>query len=69
MDSNLVPEPWDMPGYADPVIMAEGSFVQGATTELSVDGPMRAPYIGYLQGSLTYAHGRIAAMLAVDALL
>lgn len=69
VDSNLVPEPWDMPGYADPVIMAEGSFVQGATTELSVDGPMRAPYIGYLQGSLTYAHGRIAAMLAVDALL
>ena len=69
VDSNSIPEPWDMPGYADPVIMAEGSFVQGATTELSVDGPMRAPYIGYLQGSLTYAHGRIAAMLAVDALL
>ena len=69
VDSNVVPEPWDMPGYADQVIMAAGAFVQGATTELSADAPIHEPYIAYLQGALTYAHGRIAAMLSCDALL
>lgn len=68
IDSFVEPEPWDMPGYADQVIMAAGAFVQGATTELSADGPIRAPYTAYLQGALTYAHARIAAMLACDAL-
>lgn len=69
VDSFVVPEPWDMPGYADQVIMAAGAFVQGATTELSADGPIKPPYTAYLQGALTYAHARIAAMMACDALL
>jgi len=69
VDSFASPEPWDMPGYEDQVVMAAGAFVQGATTELSADGPIRAPYTAYLQGSLTYAHARIAAMLAADALM
>jgi cystathionine beta-lyase family protein involved in aluminum resistance len=69
VDSFVSPEPWDMPGYEDQVVMAAGTFVQGATTELSADGPIRAPYTAYLQGSLTYAHARIAAMLACDALM
>lgn len=68
VDSFVSPEPWDMPGYDDPVVMAAGAFVQGATTELSADGPIRNPYTAYLQGALTYAHARIAAMLACDAL-
>ncbi|MPM83162.1 hypothetical protein SDC9_130225 [bioreactor metagenome] len=69
VDSYVSPEPWDMPGYEDQVVMAAGTFVQGATTELSADGPIRAPYTAYVQGSLTYAHARIAAMLACDTLL
>ncbi len=69
VDSFVSPEPWDMPGYEDQVVMAAGSFVQGATTELSADGPIRAPYTAYLQGALTYAHARIAAMLACDELI
>mgnify|MGYP001768314770 CR=1 FL=1 len=68
VDSFVSPEPWDMPGYDDPVVMAAGAFVQGATTELSADGPIRSPYTAYLQGALTYAHARIAAMLACDVL-
>lgn len=69
VDSYVSPEPWDMPGYEDQVVMAAGTFVQGATTELSADGPIRAPFTAYVQGSLTYAHARIAAMLACDTLL
>ena len=69
IDSFVVPEEWDMPGYADQVIMAAGAFVQGATTELSADGPMKPPYTAYLQGSLTYSHGRLAAMMAASKLL
>lgn len=69
VDSFVSPEPWDMPGYEDQVVMAAGAFVQGATTELSADGPIRAPYTAYVQGALTYAHARIAAMLACDAML
>ncbi|MEN6594410.1 MAG: methionine gamma-lyase family protein [Clostridiaceae bacterium] len=68
VDSFVSPEPWDMPGYEDQVVMAAGAFVQGATTELSADGPIRSPYTAYLQGALTFAHARIAAMLACDAL-
>ena len=60
IDANAVPEPWDMPGYTDQVIMAAGTFVSGASIELSADAPMRAPYIAYLQGGLTYAHGKLA---------
>lgn len=60
VDAEAVPEPWDMPGYQDQVIMAAGTFVSGASIELSADAPIRPPYIAYLQGGLTYAHGRIA---------
>lgn len=69
VDSFVTPEPWDMPGYAAPVIMAAGTFVQGATSELSADGPLSEPYTAYLQGALSYAHARIAAMMVCDALL
>ena len=69
IDSFVVPEPWDMPGYADPVIMAAGAFVQGATTELSADAPIREPYIGYMQGALTYEHAVIAAKTVLNALI
>lgn len=60
VDSMALPEPWDMPGYDDQVVMAAGTFVAGASLELSADGPLRAPYTAYLQGALTYVHGRIA---------
>lgn len=69
IDSFVVPEPWSMPGYSDPVIMAAGTFVQGATTELSADGPIRKPYIGYLQGALTYEHALLAAEKVASALI
>ena len=69
IDSFVVPEPWDMPGYADQVIMAAGTFVQGATTELSADGPIRAPYTAYMQGALTYEHAVIAAKSVLKALI
>ncbi len=68
VDSMAEPEPWDMPGYADQVIMAAGAFVSGASIELSADGPMRAPYAVYLQGGLTYGHGRIALCRALEAM-
>lgn len=60
VDSNLVPEPFPMPGYEDPVIMAAGGFVEGSTSELSADGPLREPYVAYLQGGLNYYHGKLA---------
>ena len=60
VDSMAAPEPWDMPGYDDPVVMAAGTFVAGASIELSADGPMRHPYTAYMQGGLTFAHGKIA---------
>ena len=60
VDSMAVPEPWDMPGYTDQVVMAAGTFVAGASIELSADGPMRPPYTAYMQGGLTYIHGKIA---------
>ena len=69
VDSDVTPEPWDMPGYTDPVIMAAGTFVQGATTELSADGPIRPPYAVYMQGSLTYEHGKLALMEVIQAVL
>ena len=66
IDSFVVPEPWDMPGYNDPVIMAAGTFVSGASIELSADAPMRAPYIAYMQGALTYEHGKLAIQTALE---
>ena len=69
IDSFVLLEPWDMPGYTSKVIMAAGAFVQGASIELSADAPLCKPYTAYVQGGLTYAHGRIGAMFALDALL
>ncbi|WP_297281097.1 aminotransferase class I/II-fold pyridoxal phosphate-dependent enzyme [uncultured Anaerococcus sp.] len=66
VDSNLVPEPFPMPGYEDPVIMAAGGFVEGATSELSADGPLREPYVAYLQGGLNYYHGKLALKLVLS---
>ena len=69
VDSFAIPMPWDMPGYSDKVIMAAGTFTQGSSIELSCDGPIRSPYIAYLQGSLTYEYGKIAIKNAVKNLL
>lgn len=66
VDSFVTPEPWDMPGYEDKVIMAAGAFVQGATTELSCDGPMKSPYIAYMQGGLVKEQVKLACMLALE---
>lgn len=68
VDSFASPEPWDMPGYVDQVIMAAGTFVQGASIELSADGPMRSPYNVYLQGGLTFEHATIGIMSAAQAI-
>ncbi|MBR3885742.1 MAG: methionine gamma-lyase family protein [Clostridia bacterium] len=62
VDSSVVPYPWDMPGYDDKVIMAAGAFIQGSSIELSADGPIREPYLAYLQGGLTYEHLKIVAV-------
>ncbi len=69
IDSMSMPEPWPMPGYDDPVVMAAGTFVAGASIELSADGPMRAPYTAYMQGGLTYAHGRLAMTDVLERML
>ena len=69
VDSYVTPEPWPMPGYDCPVIMAAGSFVQGSSIELSADGPIRAPYTVYMQGGLTYESGKLGIMMAVSAML
>ena len=69
VDAHVVPEPWDMPGYADPVIMAAGAFVGGSSIELSADGPLRAPYTVFLQGGLTYESGRLGVLAALDYVL
>ena len=69
VDSYVTPVPWDMPGYDCPVIMAAGSFIQGASIELSADAPMRPPYTVYMQGGLTYESGKFGILLAVDELL
>ena len=68
VDSYVTPEPWAMPGYEDDVIMAAGAFVQGASIELSADGPMRLPYMAYLQGGITYESGKLGILLALEQL-
>ena len=68
VDSYVRPEAWDMPGYADKVIMASGAFVNGSSIELSADGPLRDPYMVFFQGGLTYEHGKYAVMKAADAI-
>jgi len=59
IDANVIPYPGDMGGYEDKVIMAAGTFTQGSTIELSCDGPIRKPYIAYMQGGLTYEYGKL----------
>ncbi len=69
VDSFVTPEPWAMPGYDDPVIMAAGAFIQGSSIELSADGPVRPPYNVYMQGGLTYESGKLGIMMAAEELL
>jgi cystathionine beta-lyase family protein involved in aluminum resistance len=66
VDSFVECEPWDMPGYTDQVIMAAGAFVQGSSIELSADAPIRAPYIAYLQGGLTFEHAKLGVMIGLS---
>lgn len=66
VDSHVVPYAWDMPGYKDQVIMAAGTFVQGASLEFTADGPMREPYAAYLQGGLTYEHAYLGILFALN---
>lgn len=68
IDSYVTPEPWDMPGYDHPVIMAAGAFVSGASIEISADAPIKEPYIAYMQGGLTYESGKLSVLFALDAL-
>ena len=66
IDASSTPVPTNMPGYDDEIIMASGSFTQGSSIEISCDGPLRSPYIAYLQGGLTYEYGKIAVLKALD---
>ena len=68
IDSNVIPEPSDMGGYDDKIIMAAGTFTEGSTIELSCDGPIRPPYIAYMQGGLTYEYGKLGIMKALSIL-
>ena len=69
IDSFVVPEPWDMPGYSDKVIMAAGAFVSGASIEISADGPLRKPFAAYMQGGLTYESGKLSVLCAADKIM
>ena len=69
VDSYVSPEPWDMPGYDAPVIMAAGAFVQGSSIELSADGPIKPPYAVYFQGGLTWYHAKLGIMMSLQKLV
>jgi len=69
IDSHVVPMPWDMPGYDSQIIMAAGAFTSGSSIELSCDGPLRAPYVAYLQGGITYSYGKMAVIEALKNIL
>ena len=66
IDSDVLPYPSPMGGYEDNVIMAAGTFTQGSTIELSCDGPLREPYIAYMQGGLTYDYGKLGILKAIE---
>ncbi len=68
VDAHVLPEPWDMPGYEDPVIMAAGAFAQGSSIELSADAPIREPYRVYLQGGLTWPHAKLGVLRSLEEL-
>ena len=65
IDSKSIPEPWDMPGYTDKVIMAAGAFTNGSSIELSCDAPIRFPYVAFMQGGLTYEYGKLGVLKAI----
>lgn len=69
VDGHVTPEPWDMPGYDSPVIMAAGAFVSGSSIELSADGPIKPPYAVYFQGGLTWQHGKFGIMMSLQKLV
>lgn len=69
IDSFVTPEPWDMPGYSDKVIMAAGAFTMGASIELSADAPLREPFAVWMQGGITYTSGKLGVMLAVQEMI
>ena len=69
VDSYVTPEPWAMPGYDDPVIMAAGAFVQGSSIELSADGPLRPPYTVYFQGGITWQHAKYGILMSLQKLV
>ena len=69
IDSNVLPIPVKTPGYDDEIIMASGSFTQGSSIEISCDGPIRSPYIAYLQGGITYEYGKLAIINAINNIL
>lgn len=69
VDSYVTPQPWDMPGYDSPVIMAAGAFVQGSSIELSADAPIKSPYIAYMQGGLVYEHVKLGNIIALQKLI
>ena len=69
VDSFVCPEPWDMPGYDAPVIMAAGAFVQGSSIELSADGPIKPPYAVYFQGGLTWYHAKLGILMSLEKLI
>ena len=69
VDAYVTPEPWEMPGYQDKVIMAAGTFVQGASIELSADGPLKPPYTAFFQGGLTFESGRVGVLSAANEIL
>ena len=69
IDANSLPEPWDMPGYTDQVIMAAGAFTQGSSIELSCDAPLRPPFVAFQQGGLTYQYGKLGLEEAIKMLI
>lgn len=69
IDSHVIPMPWDMPGYDSQVIMAAGAFTSGSSIELSCDGPLREPYVAYLQGGITYIYGKLAVIEAIKRIM
>ena len=69
VEAYVTPEPWDMPGYSDEVIMAAGTFTMGASVELSADGPLREPYAVWMQGALTFDSGVLGVLLAAQKML
>ena len=69
VDSFVTPEPWDMPGYDSPVIMAAGAFVSGSSIELSADGPIKLPYAVYFQGGLTFEHAQFGIMKTLQSVV